>query len=419
LSQHGREQPYQEWEDGIGGGNNKDDDGDDHRDDDESYGGEITAAGVVHAFCDPLYNRSSFHLAGTPDGIVKVVSQLALEAHKVFRSDWHGDCEDDDDGGYTCRHPHPAVGIVDHVAVMPLVLPLSSHRRVIGSSDEDRDSFSSSSSTSSTAPSSFVCGSAAIRIGEALRRDGPNDVRVLYYGDAHPDKLPLAQVRREQTDFFSRSRYAGGRLRRRRDPLIDDTSNDGVESVASSSSSSPSLSSWTPTTVVGAPPRFVENWNVRLDLDGGPEASRNRSGEAVDAAVGAAARSLVRYLRRQTEVDGGSKNRRCRPVEALALPRSPRGQWEVACNLLHPELLPSSKVDELVERWISQQRKQIQLRVVESYRVGTTAGQCLEAAESAVAAAKNRSWKIGERNGEVGESDRRVLERFLGYLPLR
>jgi hypothetical protein len=151
-------------------------------------------------------------------------------------------------------------------------------------------------------------------------------VNVRYYGDAHPDKTPLATVHREQTCFFR----SGG---------LDDSPSQKQRSKVGVATE-------------GAPPSFfVENYNVRL-----------RSGKAT-------ARSLTKLLR---ERDGGFLG-----VEALTLPYG-EGIYEVACNLLRPDAVPPKALEAKVKEWASWTDND-HVVVEKAYRVGTTVDQCLEA----------------------------------------
>lgn len=113
---------------------------------------------------------------------------------------------------------HPFVGLVDHIAVMPLL-------------DGESGNDLSNNTLSNNTPN----GQAATFIGSQLRDAG---VQVLLYGNAHPDGTPLADVRRYRTNFF----LSGGL----------DTSGEGE------------LRDPKGVATVGAPQTFVENFNIRL-----------------------------------------------------------------------------------------------------------------------------------------------------------
>lgn len=65
-------------------------------------------------------------------------------------------------------------------------------------------------------------------------------------------------------------------------------------------------------------------------------------------------------------------------VEALTLPYG-EGRFEVACNLLCPDVGSVESIDAKVKEWSAAQVKNEDLVVEKAYRVGTTSDQCLEA----------------------------------------
>lgn len=248
---------------------------------------------------------------------------------------------------------HPFVGLVDHVSVMPLPSTITGTEQV--SSIDDKNQKEKDTFVPAT-PS----GEAARRIGKELKEAG---VQVYYYGGAHPQGTPLATVRREQTAFFK----SGG---------LEEEETSSVESHRKG------------VATVGAPSTFVENYNVRLTIH-------------CDVDM---ARSLTRTLR---ERNGGLTG-----VEALTLPYS-KGRFEIACNLLRPDVGSSDAIDACVETWAQDFLKvlpsyQDQSDLVETaYRVGTTAEQCLEALS------KSESLEL------ISIHDEAVTERFKGYLSLQ
>ena len=127
---------------------------------------------------------------------------------------------------------------------------------------------------------------------------------------------------------------------------------------------------------VGAPPTFVENFNIRL------------------RSVKETARSLTRTLR---ERDGGLPG-----VEALTLPYG-EGRYEVACNLLRPQEGSSEAITAKAKEWQSKVGRS-DVVVEKSYRVGKTADQCLEAVS------------FSDTNGTAREYDQAVLQRLREYL---
>mmetsp|Transcript_32204 Transcript_32204/g.47573 ORF Transcript_32204/g.47573 Transcript_32204/m.47573 type:complete len:348 (+) Transcript_32204:87-1130(+) len=165
---------------------------------------------VVHSFADGPYNRSSFHLAGEVDCVTDVATSIAITATNEL--------ETTRDQVELERSRHPFVGMVDHIAVMPLY-------------SAGGDESECSANPTEMSPT----GKAARAIGKRLEEVG---VRVYYYGDAHADKKPLARVRREETNFFKTE-------------ILDDEQ--GVPIKVKKGSAT-----------IGAPKSFVENFNIRL-----------------------------------------------------------------------------------------------------------------------------------------------------------
>lgn len=154
---------------------------------------------MVHAYTDKAYDRTSYHLAGTIESVVDVASSIAIDAINGISKMKFGMRIKQNE------YQHPAVGIVDHISVMPL------------GSDDKKD----------------TTGLAAVAIGKVLTENG---VHVIPYGSADTQNTPLAVVRKTKTSFFTSS---SGRLVKDRNLRI------GV-------------------CTVGSPPSFVENLNIRL-----------------------------------------------------------------------------------------------------------------------------------------------------------
>lgn len=198
-------------------------------------------------------------------------------------------------------------------------------------------------------------GKAAQSIGEKLKEDG---VQVFYYGDAHPEQTPLAVVRRERTNFFK----TGG--------LKTSNETSTEKGVAT----------------VGAPSSFVENFNVRLTSN-------------CDLKT---ARTLTKFLR---ERDGGLLG-----VEALTLPYG-NGRYEMAGNLLRPDVGSSEAVEAKLDEWVEQKLKEMPSfdqksdLVEKAYRVGTTVEMCLESLEQCCDSIEAMTLH-----------DEQVTERFKTYL---
>ena len=313
---------------------------------------------MVHAYADGPYNRSSFHLAGTPYSVASVASRLARNATQALVQLQPFQSNEDSMATW-----HPTVGLVDHIAVMPLVGHDGRQLEDGFSKEEMVESGLELNSHDTTMPRWNVpSGWVARSLGHTMEKAG---VDVLYYGMAHPDRLPLATVRRESTQFFHAL------------PHHDTTS--------SSTQTRPRQASAGKSTV-GAPPYFVENYNVRLSSHCQKEQ----------------ARALSKRIRAR---DGGLPG-----VEALTLPYS-ANRWEVACNLTRLDQTTARDIQDVAKEWEKQQQQQQQQqqkhrhRLVElGYRVGTNRWMCLEALEKA-----NDEDAASQRDQEVREKFRTFL----------
>ena len=229
-------------------------------DDDGSDDGP--AAVVVHAYADPVYNRSSFHLAGAAPRVAEVASDLANGAIRSLRRCRRGDDDDDEDeapsgaAGFeddgdspssSALAYHPSVGLVDHVAVMPLFGrdELLGEGESIGRDWRD-DNFVPRTASGWTAR--FIGESMLRSHGTGSGSEGcTGPLQVHYYGSAHPRAKPLAEVRRERTNFFK----SGGMLSK------DDGDEDHHHHRRQQQQQRE-------VATVGAPLCFVENYNLRL-----------------------------------------------------------------------------------------------------------------------------------------------------------
>jgi hypothetical protein len=249
---------------------------------------------VVHAFADRTYNRTSFHFAAkSAQSLVSVTSELAKAALQEFQNDQQRITKVS--STTNSEYFHPQVGVVDHISVMSLA-----------DYQETNTDMTSSAITDLTRT--------AHELGKRMEDMGQI---VHYYGHAHPNNHPLAQVRREKTPFFDHEK--------------DDSSN-YLQSKETQSGMC----------LVGVPKQFVENYNVRV----------------LCSSKSLVSRTLTQRLR---ERDGGIVG-----VEALTLPYGD-GSWEVAMNLLLPNLVPS--IQQIVSQWKKG-------TVLKEYRVGTTVDQC-------------------------------------------
>jgi Formiminotransferase domain, N-terminal subdomain len=290
-----------------------------HRLPPEKHSREIVS--VVHAYADLVYDRSSFHLVGTAKAMADVVSQLAVDALQSLSTQSTPTTTDT----HSLIQRHPFVGWVDHVAVMPLCRP--------GSEFEKMGMWTPSAWVArqvGTAMSNHNSGNLPHEISPTNICSVPPTVQVHYYGDAHPERIPLATVRREQTNFFRSCGLQTGPPTRE------------LPSMAT----------------VGAPSSgFVENYNLRV---------RGTKKQA---------QTLTKRVR--AELHG---------VEALTLPYA-HGQWEVACNLLYPwnPRGTAEAIEEVADAWerdlmleSSGNYADLERFVIRRYRVGTTADRCWE-----------------------------------------
>jgi hypothetical protein len=291
----------------------------------QSHPGEMV---VVHAYTDTVYNRSSFHVAGLSEAVSHVATHVATSAIQALRHERqsstgstpihsHNDTQNQD-------VTHPFVGMVDHIAVMPLFHSDSDEATTNPQVDANKSSSNIVLETSLWTPTT-VSGMCARRIGEELYQSQCID-HVLYYGTAHPEGTPLARVRKEHTSFF----HSGGL-------------------AVSTIGTPPSRNVAT----IGAPLEFAENYNIRLTS----QCSRR------------VAQSLTRRVR---ERNGGLPG-----VEAVTLPYS-HHRWEVACNLLRPSVASSDDIVAIIQAWEAEQVAAYGggPYVETAYRVGTTAIQC-------------------------------------------
>lgn len=176
---------------------------------------------LVHAYTDKVYNRTSLHLAGTPEIILDVASELIQQIVMELRAIVVDESEDDRIGS-TTEHPH--VGLVDHVAVVPLVTGMES--QILDPYTTFTPLFVKTHGADVARKlGKFVCDSL--------------NIHVFYYGLAHKKNVPLVKVRKRRTNFFK----SNGRI-----------------VTGSMEPDQPTMESCT----IGAPEEFVENYNVRM-----------------------------------------------------------------------------------------------------------------------------------------------------------
>lgn len=313
---------------------------------------------LVHAFADPCYDRSSLHLAGNSWAVAQVttlISRLALQHNNTntcFTTTFSNT-------ETTVPSPtaHPNVGFIDHISLMPLLLP---HNTAVST-------FLSHFSNHQSDPKEEQqdsCTQAARYVGEFLTSE--MGCIVHYYGSASIDHAPLAKVRRERTNFFQSGALAAS------------SQSFSIGSSSSSSSSSDTPSSSNTVVCVGSPGNFVENFNIRLSVTVNNNNNKNNNSNTTGKKV---AVSLCRTLR---ERDGGLLG-----VEALTLPYSSSSHtnhnttyWEVACNLLSPHLGSKDAIRQRTMEWLTQYNNSENtnsnvITIEDMYSVGTTQEQCL------------------------------------------
>ncbi|KAL3936859.1 MAG: hypothetical protein SGBAC_007908 [Bacillariaceae sp.] len=350
---------------------------------------------VVDAFVDTHYDRTSFHLAGSPSAIASLATSITSSAMQVLaplKKNHQRELVSDDAISDQKQLEHPTVGIVDHISVLPLSSLGGNNNDPQMTWDEWRAycnesrtengentaihtnnkpnlpdfgeivSHQSQSMPSSSVPSGWV----AWTIGWNLVHQEHLPVNVLYYGHAHPTEKPLAEVRRERTNFFRsapKDYYVGTAVPAE---LKDAT-------IASMGQCT-----------IGAPPHFVENYNLRLT---------SKSSKKL-------ARSLTKAVR---EKDGGLPF-----VEALTLPYGSQDRFEVACNLLNPSVTSSKEVDAKVAQFFWKEQKNLNAEeyMEVAYRVGTTEQQCLQVLED-----------CGRSMEQVERHDASVRQRLQACFP--
>ncbi|KAL7542796.1 hypothetical protein ACHAXR_012402 [Thalassiosira sp. AJA248-18] len=297
----------------------------------------IAPISIIHAYADIPYDRSSFHLAGTPDCVSDVASRLICNALNEIDLD----CTNNNKSGEGNESRHPFVGLCDHVSVMPLALPINSNDSPHGNSRCE------------------AAAKVAREIGKQISRT--NLVNVHYYGKACPNNTPLATVRREMTSFFK----SGGAVDK-----------DLPSTEATTVLPDKKLKG---DTTIGTPDNFVENFNIRLT-----------SNVSLDQA-----KTLTQFLRGRNI---STKGYGVAGVEALTLPyvRDPceGGKvYEVACNLTNPKEGSADDIMSQLQKWIEKQKEHLSTEkdsengtkefcfgyfVEDAYPVGTTEEQCIE-----------------------------------------
>ena len=104
-------------------------------------------------------------------------------------------------------------------------------------------------------------------------------------------------------------------------------------------------------------------------------------------------------------------------VEALTLPYD-SGRWEVACNLLRPDLASAEDIHKRAEQWDRELEHQASNgRLLEfGYRVGTTAEQCVRVLDLLRMSSSKSAIEASKQEQAREKHDAEVIERFLKYM---
>ena len=287
---------------------------------------------LTHAYTDQVYNRTSLHLAGTPEIILDVASDVIQHAvvelrklvvHNDASNKKEGDEEGEDDStNIRPNTAHPNVGWIDHIAVVPLVTGVEA--QVV-----DATIFTPHFIQTHGA-------NVARKLGRFMRENC--DIKIFYYGLAHRTNVSLVKIRKRRTSFFQSDGY--------REELI----------------SMDPESTYMDSCTIGAPEEFVENYNLRVKA----------------TCPKKVAQQLSRFIR---ESSGGFAW-----IEALCLPYS-KDRWEIACNVLRP-YAGGTSVNDLKEYFRSWNKGKSFIE--KGYRVGTTAEQNIKVLETISRSAQNR-----------------------------
>jgi hypothetical protein len=152
----------------------------------EEYPEDQNFAAVAHVYVDQVYNRTAFHIAGHADVVVPVASDLAIDAVQTLRFNHANKIF----SGANKTVEHPNIGLVDHIAFMPIVTHGETNKQ------------------KALKESVLSAAWAARQVGERIAEE--LGMKVFYYGLASPKNTPLAEVRREQTNFFKSGSLSDG-----------------------------------------------------------------------------------------------------------------------------------------------------------------------------------------------------------------
>jgi Formiminotransferase domain, N-terminal subdomain len=284
----------------------------------------LPVAAVVHARCDPVYNRSSLHMAGSASIIAKVAKEVAVQAVVDLRNLYEQNPALKTRLSTLDTH-YPTVGLVDHVCVMPLLLSDDESQRAI---TPISTAISNADPTTTMRPNFrealSPAGQVARAVGEALRDE--LGMLVFFYGLAHRSQnRDYADVRGKQTKYLKR--LAG---------LVP----------PGDASNRPDVCS------VGAYTHCIEHLAVRMNAVCG--------------------KKRARHLRRLVAEYDGSK---LPFVHAMSLPYSDE-RYEIACLLQRPDVSNAAKVQSVIYNYVKTCKDDIAIE--KSYRLRPMAVQSVE-----------------------------------------
>jgi Formiminotransferase domain, N-terminal subdomain len=365
---------------------------------------------VVHAYIDPVYDRSSFHLAGTPWGVAVAVTDLVSNTFQQFattRTTTKATTIEQNNQSSSSTQ-HPTIGLVDHISILPLI-PNESNNDLNDKSLSNKHSQLDSTSNNTINSSFSVTGKVAKLIGTELIKLYPSSFNVLWYGYAHPNGMSLAWVRKNESNFFQSGSSSKSK-----------TNTTSTRSNSCTDNNINNIGSCT----IGAPSYFVENYNIRLNGYTLSEA-RNLTKTirqkfplivegltlpyatgATNIATGSSSNANNNYI------DNNNNNKNNNDDVTINT-----SCYEVACNLLQPNIVSVHNVQSVVDEWYQNRRvttstsvteattttsstilqsnqlsnssikcsnfmtvsSQLQSQPPYGYRVGTTAKQCYDA----------------------------------------
>jgi hypothetical protein len=389
--------------------------------------------GIIHAYADVPYDRSSFHLAGQSDCVTSVANELICTALNDIDIDHMlpktttppppPPTTTTTIGGNNTRHPY--VGLIDHVSVMPLNYYPSTNKEsesqsLLLSKENVYSNYCEPITTTTTTTTNNdqykVAANVAYKIGKKIMET--KLVNVHYYGHACPQFTPLVDVRRERTTFFN----SGG--------ATDTTARRSIKQQNSSQPLPPAMTTVVAApkgdSIVGVPNNFVENFNIRLTSN----------------VTFHQAKSLTQLLRGRNIVNHNNNNNGygIDGVEALTLKYARDDGdggggtvYEVACNITKPKVGGVAEILDQLDKWIILQQQQQQQQcnqslptnneitdedykyyVEDAYRVGTTQEQCLQVLFEGRGSVQNCDNNTSMTNNELfwKEYDKQVFDNF-------